>query len=65
MAAYCCACSLLPQLPRLLHQRLTENPAAGIEQTMLLLLKQQKRRNTWLAVIAGILLVQLLLLLLG
>ena len=57
--------TLLPQLPRLLHQKLTENPAAGIEQTMLLLLKQQQQRNMWLAVIAGILLVQLLLLLLG
>lgn len=57
--------TLLPHLPRLLHQRLTENPAAGIEQAMQLLLAQQQRRNTWLAVIAVILLLQLLWLLLG
>lgn len=55
--------TLLPQLPRLVHQRLTENPAAGIEQALQTLLAQQKRRNLWLAVIAGILFLQLLWLL--
>ena len=57
--------TLLPQLPRLLHQRLHENPTAGIEQTMLQLLALQKRRNTLLMVIAGILLLQLGWVLLG
>ncbi len=55
--------TLLPHLPRLLHQRLTENPAAGIEQAMQQLLSQQRRRNTLLTVIAGILLLQLIWLL--
>ncbi|HEX5339096.1 MAG TPA: ubiquinone biosynthesis regulatory protein kinase UbiB [Gallionella sp.] len=50
---------LLPQLPRLLHQRLHENSTAEIESAMQLLLVQQKRRNLLLAVIAGILLLQL------
>jgi ubiquinone biosynthesis protein len=57
--------TLLPHLPRLLHHKLSENPAAGIEQAMQQLLSQQRRRNTWLSVIAGILLLQLVLLLLG
>jgi len=51
--------TLIPQLPRLLHQRLHENPAAGIETAMAMLLIQQRRRNTLLTVIAGILLMQL------
>ncbi len=57
--------TLLPQLPRLLHQRLLDNPTAGIEQAMLQLLAQQQRRNMWLGLIAGILLLQLIWLLLG
>jgi len=51
--------TLLPQLPRLLHQRLHENPAAGLKDAMLMLLAQQQRRNNWLMVIAVILLLQL------
>lgn len=54
--------TLLPQLPRLLHQRLNDNPSAGIEGAMALLLVQQQRRNTLLTVIVGILLLQLILL---
>jgi len=51
--------TLLPQLPRLIHRRLHENPSAGIETAMALLLLQQQRRNTLLTVIVGILLMQL------
>ena len=50
--------TLLPQLPRLLHQRLHESPAAGIESAMQQLLVQQQRRNRLLAVIVAILLLQ-------
>ncbi len=57
--------TLLPQLPRLLHQRLHENPTAGIEQSMQQLLALQKRRNSLLMVIVGILLLQLCWVLLG
>ena len=57
--------TLLPHIPRLLHQRLHENPAAGIEQAMQQLLSQQQRRNTLLTFIVGILLLQTLWLLLG
>ena len=57
--------TLLPHLPRLLHQRLLENPAAGVETVMQQLLFQQRRRNKLLAVIAGILLLQTLLFLLS
>ncbi|OGT16758.1 MAG: hypothetical protein A2342_06495 [Gallionellales bacterium RIFOXYB12_FULL_54_9] len=48
--------SILPHLPRLLHQRLIENPTAGLENLMQSLLVQQQRRNTLLTVIAGVLL---------
>jgi ubiquinone biosynthesis protein len=57
--------TLLPHIPRLLHQRLHENPAAGIEQAMQQLLSQQQRRNTLLTFIVGILLLQTLWILLG
>jgi ubiquinone biosynthesis protein len=57
--------TLLPHLPRLLHQRLNENPTAGIERTMQLLLVQQRRRNTLLTAIVAILLLQTLWILLG
>jgi len=50
--------TLLPHLPRLLHQRLTENPSAGLEAAMMQLLKQQQRRNTLLTVIAIVLAIQ-------
>ena len=42
----------LPQLPRLLHQRLHENPTAQIEIILRDLVLQQQRRNQWLTVIA-------------
>ncbi|MBI3223157.1 MAG: hypothetical protein HYZ46_08895 [Nitrosomonadales bacterium] len=35
---------LLPQLPRLLHRRLHENPTADIEASLQQLLIQQQRR---------------------
>ncbi len=51
--------TLLPQLPRLLHQRLHEkNSRAELDSTMQQLLEQQKRRNTLLLLIAAILLLQ-------
>lgn len=57
--------TLLPHLPRLLQQRLQENPASGIEIAMQRMLVQQQRRNTLLTVIVGLLLLQTLWLLLG
>jgi len=52
--------TLLPQLPRLLHQRLQEkNSRAELDGTLRQLLVQQERRNTWLMVIAVILLLQM------
>jgi ubiquinone biosynthesis protein len=57
--------TLLPHLPRLLHQRLSDNPAASMEKAMQQLLAQQHRRNTLLTVIVAILLLQTLWLLLG
>lgn len=57
--------TLLPQLPRLLHQRLHESPAAGIESAMQQLLVQQQRRNRLLTVIVAILLLQTVWLLLS
>ena len=44
--------TLLPQLPRLLHQRLHENPTAQIELILRELVLQQQRRNQWLIAIA-------------
>ncbi len=55
--------TLLPQLPRMLHQRLQDAPQ--LEAAMRTLLLQQQRRNTLLTVIAGVLLLQTAWLLLG
>ncbi len=49
--------TLLLQLPRLLHQRLNENPTAQIESILRELVLQQQRRNQWMMVIAIVLLV--------
>jgi len=57
--------TLLPHLPRLLHQRLNETPFPYAERAVLMLLKQQQRRNTLLTIIVGILLLQTLWILLG
>jgi ubiquinone biosynthesis protein len=43
---------LLPQLPRLLHERLNVDLAAQAAPLLLEMLKQQKKRNAWLMVIA-------------
>ncbi len=57
--------TLLPHLPRLLHQSLSENRNAGVELALQQLLFQQQRRNIWLATIAIILMLQMAWLLLG
>jgi len=44
--------TLLPQLPRLLHQRLNENPVSQIEATLRELVEQQQQKNQWLMLIA-------------
>jgi ubiquinone biosynthesis protein len=44
--------TLLPQLPRLLHQRLNENSGAQIELALRELVEQQQQRNQWLMLIA-------------
>ncbi|MDO8926879.1 MAG: ubiquinone biosynthesis regulatory protein kinase UbiB [Sideroxyarcus sp.] len=44
--------NLLPQLPRLLHERLNDNLAARAAPLLLEMLIQQKKRNAWLMVIA-------------
>ena len=44
--------TLLPQLPRLLHQRLNDNSTAKYEVLLLDLAAQQKKRNFWLMLIA-------------
>jgi ubiquinone biosynthesis protein len=43
--------TLLPQLPRLLHQRLNEHPGAKIEVVLQEMLAQQKQRNRLLALL--------------
>lgn len=48
--------TLLPQLPRLLHQRLEQNPAEKIESALRELAEQQKRRNRLLAWLIALLL---------
>lgn len=48
--------TLLPQLPRLLHQRLHENPVAQIEIILQQLLQHQKNRNGLLTLISILLL---------
>ena len=44
--------TLSPQLPRLLHQFLNENPTAQIENVLRELLEQQKQRNQLLGLVA-------------
>ncbi len=44
--------TLLPQLPRLLHQRLHGNPHSQTEAVLRELVIQQRRRNLWLMLIA-------------
>jgi len=44
--------SLLPQLPRLIHQRLNDNPSARIEDVLRELVVQQEQRNQWTMLIA-------------
>jgi ubiquinone biosynthesis protein len=44
--------TLLPQLPRLVHQRLSENGNAQVESLLQELVEQQKYRNNWLMLIA-------------
>ena len=43
--------TLLPQLPRLLHQRLTDNSTTQIESILSELTKQQEQKNKWLMLI--------------
>ena len=47
--------TLLPQLPRLLHHRLQENPNAQIELVLRELVQQQQQRNQLLRLVAGLL----------
>ncbi len=51
--------TLLPQLPRLLHQRLMDTSRSDLEYTMQQLLVQQKRRNTLLLIIVAMLAAQM------
>ena len=44
--------TLLPQLPRLLHQRLNQDLAAQTAPLLREMLLQQKKRNAWLSAIA-------------
>ncbi len=44
--------TLLPQLPRLLHQRLNEDSFSKYETALLVLAEQQRKRNFWLMLIA-------------
>ncbi len=53
--------TLLPQLPRLLHQRLHENPTAKIEGALQQLVAQQRRRNLLLSAIIAMFLLQFVL----
>jgi ubiquinone biosynthesis protein len=48
--------TLLPQLPRLVYQRLHENPTARVEILLRELVEQQKQRNQLLLVAGGVLL---------
>jgi hypothetical protein len=58
--------TLLPQLPRLLHQRLQENNSVTeLENTLRQLLVQHKRLNILLMVIIAILLLQMASVMLG
>lgn len=51
--------TLLPQIPRLLHQRLNENPISRYETALLDFAVQQRKRNFWLMIIAIILVIGL------
>ncbi len=51
--------ALLPQLPRLLHERLNDDLAAQAAPLLRELLIQQQRRNVWLAAIAILLTIAL------
>jgi len=53
--------TLLPQLPRLLHQHLQSNPHEKLEPLLRDMLAQQKQRNLWLSVIALLLATALVL----
>jgi ubiquinone biosynthesis protein len=44
--------TLLPQIPRLIHQRLNENPTAQYEAVLRDFMIQQRKRNFWLMLIA-------------
>ncbi|HMC12941.1 MAG TPA: ubiquinone biosynthesis regulatory protein kinase UbiB [Gallionellaceae bacterium] len=44
--------TLLPQLPRLMHQRLTENRTEQIEHLLSELVEQHRQRNRWLMIMA-------------
>lgn len=44
--------TLIPQIPRLLHQRLSENPTAQYEAVLRDFMLQQRQRNFWLMLIA-------------
>jgi len=44
--------TLLPQLPRLMHQHLTENRTEQIERLLSELVEQQRQRNRWLMIMA-------------
>ena len=57
--------SLIPQLPRLAHQTLTENRLAGLETGLDRLLVEQRRRNRWLATITLLLALLLALMTVG
>jgi len=57
--------TLLPQLPRLIHQRLNDNSMPALESAMLMLLAQQQRRNTLLTVITVIVVLHFILLVFG
>ncbi len=48
--------AILPELPRLLHQRLNENPVEKIEAALLELVAQQKQRNRLLEMTVWLLL---------
>ena len=54
---------LLPQLPRLAHQALSQNRLAGLETGLAVMLQQQRVRNRWLGILtvllAGLLAVQI------
>ncbi|HET9404737.1 MAG TPA: ubiquinone biosynthesis regulatory protein kinase UbiB [Burkholderiales bacterium] len=47
--------TILPQLPRLLHQTLARQAQAGADEDLAALLREARRRNHWLAAIAALL----------